>query len=157
MILLNIIFETQNTFVPRRQIINNVLMAYEIIHYLRQRRGGKQGFMLLKLDMSKTYDRVEYNYLKRVLVLLGFRANMIKLMMNCGRTTSFYVLINGVPKGLIQPSRGLRQGDHLSPYLFLLCTERLIKLLKEVERNKTVQVIKICRKAPPINHLFIYG
>lgn len=69
------------------------------------------------------------------------------------QSTSFSVLINGVRKGPITPSRGLRQGNPLSPYLFLLCTEGLIVLLKAASLRKEVFGIRICRGAPNINHL----
>lgn len=61
--------------------------------------------------------------------------------------------INGVPKRFMKPSRALRQRDPLSLYLFLMCIEELIESLKKAESNNGDQGIKICRKAPPINHL----
>lgn len=114
----NIISDSQSAFVPNHQIMNKVLVVYELIYYLRQKRGGKQGFMLLELDMSKTYDCVEWAYLERVMFTLDFMPNMIKLMMNCVKTATFSILINGFPKGFIKPSRELRQGDRLSLYIF---------------------------------------
>ncbi|KAF5454504.1 hypothetical protein F2P56_024162 [Juglans regia] len=63
------------------------------------------------------------------------------------------VLVNGVPKGPFVPSRGLRQGDPLSPYLFLLCTEGLVSLIKFAELRGDLSAVKICRGAPKISHL----
>lgn len=66
------------------------------------RKGVKnRGFMSLKLNMSKTYNQVEWTYLERVLSTLGFMLNMIKLIMNCVKTNSFSVLIKGYPKAFI--------------------------------------------------------
>ncbi|KAG2666985.1 hypothetical protein I3760_15G091300 [Carya illinoinensis] len=102
---------------------------------------GRKGFMSLKLDM------------KKIMESLGFDKKLISLIIQCVRIVSFFVLVNGSPKGSIIPSRGLRQGDLLSPYLFLLCTEDLISLLKRNVGREGVDGIRICRGAPRINHL----
>ena len=81
--------------------------------------------MAVKLDMSKVYDKVEWKYLERVMRRMGFQEKWVQLSIMCMRTVSYSVLINGEPKGRIIPTRGLRQGDPISPYLFLLCVEGL--------------------------------
>lgn len=109
--------------------------------------------MSTKLDMSKAYDRVEWGFIRTVMIVIGFNRTFIELIMFCVSSVSFSILINGESKGSIKSTRGLRQGDHLSPYLFLLCTEDLIALLKDVGRRKQISGIQICREAPNINHL----
>lgn len=109
--------------------------------------------MSLKLDMSKAYDRVECDYLEHTLNVLGFPTKFIKLIMQCVKTTSFSVLINGSSKGSILPSRGLYQGYPLLPYLFLLWTKGLVNLLNNVAQNRSLTGIKVCRGAPSVNHL----
>lgn len=70
---------------------------------------GKEGFMSLKLDMSKAYDRLEWYYLEAVMLHMGFVNKWIQLVMLCVKFVTFSILINGEPVGLIHPSRGIRQ------------------------------------------------
>lgn len=77
----HIIFYSQIVFVPERQIIDNVLVSYELVHFLTRKRWEKQGFMSIKLKLSKEYDRVEWSYQERVMVLMGFWLSLISLVM----------------------------------------------------------------------------
>ena len=94
--------------------------------------------MTLKLDVSKAYDRVEWPFLQGVMQRLGFPETQIERVMSCVTTTSFSVLVNGRPFGNVLPSRGIHQGDPLSPYLFLLCTEGFTSLLDRAEIGGTL-------------------
>ena len=69
-------------------------------------------------DMSKTYDRVEWSFLEKIIPKLGFQDSWVALIMECITTVSYFILVNGEVKGMISSSRGLKQGDPLSPYLF---------------------------------------
>ena len=83
----------------------------------------------------------------------GISGSWISLMMICVNTVSYLVLINGEPKGRIAPSRGLRQGDPISLYLFLLCAEGLSAMLQRDEVDNNLRGISMCRGAPRISHL----
>ena len=147
------ISESQSAFVPGRQITDNVLVAFETMHCIDQRQKGREGLMAIKLDMSKAYDRVEWVFLEVMMRRLGFSEGWIGLMMMCVKTVSYSVLINGEPKGKIIPTRGLQQGDPISPYLFLLCAEGLTAMLKKEECEGRISGVAVCRGAPRISHL----
>lgn len=93
------------------------------------------GNMTIKLDMSKTYDRVTWNFLKIVMHKMGLQETLVTLIMNCVCSPSLSIIINGEPKGLIHPSRGLKKWEHISPYLFLMCTKGLIAILQDAEQR----------------------
>lgn len=100
--------ESQSAFVQGRLIIDNVLVAFEMMHCIDQRKKGNEALMAIKLDMGKAYDRVEWVYLEAMMRRLGFHEKWIALIMMCVTTESYSVLINGEPKGKIIPSRGLQ-------------------------------------------------
>ena len=135
-ILLHVISPTQNAFVLGGLIIDNILVAYEVLHAMHCKKKGKKGGLALKLDVSKAYDKVKWGFLQGILTKLGFLEGWVKLMMGCVTTTSFSILIDGKPHGHIIPSRGLRQRDPLSPYLFLLCAEGFISLLQHAKAEE---------------------
>ena len=129
------------------------MVAFETLHYMRNHSSGETGYMALKLDMSKAYDRVEWAYMEKLMKKMGFGDTWVNLMMLCISKATYSVLINGEPRGQITPSRGLRQGDPLSPYLFLLCTEGFHGLSRKAEENGDTREVSICRSAPKLTHL----
>lgn len=132
-----LISESQSVFVLRRLITNNVLVAFELIHYLKQKRKGNQGYLYLNLDMSKAYDRLECDFLEAIMTKMQFDTKLISMIMQCVKIVTFSVLINGEPKGPIMSSRGLRQGDLLSPIYFYYALRGSYPYLKQVIRSFT--------------------
>ena len=138
-ILKSIIFETQSAFVADRLITDNILITFESLYHMKTQCSGKTSFMALKLDMSKAYDKVEWVFLEKILLKMGFQDTWVDMIMQCIMTVSYSILVNGQPTGLIYPSRGLRQGDPLSPFLFLFCAKGLNALLCQAANNKEIQ------------------
>ncbi|XP_013668888.1 uncharacterized protein LOC106373226 [Brassica napus] len=109
--------------------------------------------MAVKTDMSKAYDRLEWSFITSVLERLGFHQHWIGLIMQCISTVTYSFLINGSSRGKVIPSRGIRQGDPLSPYIFILCSEVLSGLCNKSQADGTIQGIQVARGSPRINHL----
>ncbi|KAK9697218.1 hypothetical protein RND81_08G022400 [Saponaria officinalis] len=125
------ITENQSAFTPGRLITDNALIAFEIFHAMKRGGEGRHGHVAIKLDMSKAYDRVEWVFLDGVMRRMGFSERWRSKVMACA-------------SGIVRPSRGLRQEDLISPYLFLL---------KAVNGGR-VHGARVCRGAPRIYHLF---
>jgi hypothetical protein len=113
----------------------------------------KKPFFALKIDMMKAYDRVEWSYLHGCLAKLGFDHNWINSVMRCVTSSRYVVRVNGELTEPVVPTRGIRQGDPISPYLFLLCTEGLSCLLQKQEVQGELQGLKNGRLGPSISHL----
>jgi hypothetical protein len=96
---------------------------------------------------------VDWNYLEMVLVKLGFHRRWVQWVMECVTTVRYSVRFNGVLFDTIQPTRGLRQGDPLSPYLFLFVADGLSKVLQDEASNRTIQGVKVSRRAPESTQL----
>jgi hypothetical protein len=106
-ILPMVISQNQSAFLPGRLITDNILAAYETLHTMHTRLWSKVGYMGIKLDMSKAYDRVEWEFLDAVMEKMGFSSRWRMLIMACVRTVTYSVVVNGQPVGNIKPSRGL--------------------------------------------------
>ncbi|MCI18209.1 putative ribonuclease H protein [Trifolium medium] len=85
--------------------------------------------------MAKAYDRIEWQFLNDTLLTMGFPPNLVATIMLCVSTVSFAVLANGQPSTTIHPHRGIRQGDPLSPYLFIICADVLSSLITKKQEE----------------------
>ncbi|XP_023906329.1 uncharacterized protein LOC112018051 [Quercus suber] len=128
-------------------------VAFEMIHHIRNRRKGKKGHMAVKLDISKAYDRVEWEFLQKIMLKIGLLEQWVNLAMETVHIASYSILINGEAKEFITPSRGIKQGDPLSPYLFLLCTEGLSSLIWRAMENQQLRGVLSCNGGVKISHL----
>ncbi|XP_042959546.1 uncharacterized protein LOC122294694 [Carya illinoinensis] len=153
-ILSKLISPNQSAFVPGRLISDNVLVAYEALHSMGTRMKGRKWSVALKLDMSKAYDRVEWGFVEVVMSKMGFPLKWINLIQTCLNSITYSILVNGAPQQKFVPSRGIRQGDPMSPYIFIICAEALTSLLNQAEKHKEITPIHIGRGPITINHLF---
>jgi hypothetical protein len=144
----DLISPNQSAFIPGRLISDNTILAYEMSHFMRRKKKGKDVFMALKLDMSKAYDRVEWPFLEGMMRRMGFNESFVQLIMKCVSTVSYRFRINGELINTVLPGRGLRQGDPISPYLFLLCAEGFLAMLNKAEAEGLLNGIKLAPNAP---------
>lgn len=110
---------------------------------------------MLKIDMDKAYDQVDWSFLVSVLVCFGFSSLWCRLVMNCVRSPWLSIMMNETYKGFFQPSRGLRQGDPLSPYLFIIIEEVLSRLLWKAFMDGRICCFSHLVGAPLVSHLFM--
>lgn len=110
--------------------------------------------MAISLDFNKAYDRVEWDFLEAVMVKMGFHEIWVRWVMQCVSTVKFHIFANGERRASVNPSRGLRQGDPLSPYLFLMVIDVLSKLLSKGLLDQRISGIKLKPSCPTLSHLF---
>ena len=118
------------------------------------RRKGRTGLMAIKIDLEKAYDHLKWSFIRDTLKLFNFPNHLISLIMSCVSTSSISVLVNGGGLDYFQPSRGIRQGDPLSPYLFILCMEVLVALITKKCQAKLWEPIKATLGGIAFSHLF---
>lgn len=145
----SIISNNQSTFILGRLISDNILVAHEMLYSMKKEKKGKVEKLAVRLDISKAYDRVEWSYIKVVLKTLSIKTQWIRLVMSRISTINYSILV-------FCSLKGFRQGDHLSPYLFLMCAEGLSYLINKFEKKGEVQGLTVSRGGRIISHfLFI--
>lgn len=133
--------------------MDNAIIAQEIIHTV-SRKKGKIGNMVIKVDLEKAYDRLEWSFIREVLQEVKFPSDLIQLIMSCVSSTPSSILFSGGALDPFYPSRGIRQGDSLSPYLFILCMEVLGRVIKEKSANGEWSPVKASKSRLAFTHLF---
>lgn len=142
----------QSSFIPGRLSTDNIVIVQEAVHSMRRKKGRK-GWMLLKLDREKAYDRIRWDFLEDTLMAARLPAEWIKWIMKCVTGPAMNLLWNGEKTEAFKPERGLRQGDPLSPYLFVLCMERLCHLIDKSIELKEWKPISLSRGGPKLSHI----
>ncbi|KAA0039770.1 LINE-1 retrotransposable element ORF2 protein [Cucumis melo var. makuwa] len=130
--------ENQMAFVKGRQIIDAILVANEAIDYWRVKK--IQGFVI-KLDIEKAFDKLNWRFIDFMLMKKGYPFKWRNWIRACISSVQYSIIINGRPRGKIQPSRGIRQGDPISPFIFVLAMDYMSRLLNSVgEKIKGVKL-----------------
>ncbi|KAL5577599.1 hypothetical protein UlMin_019298 [Ulmus minor] len=140
----------QGAFVHNRQILDVVLVATEAVEDYRIK--GERG-VIFKVDFEKAYDHVNWDFLDFVLEKKGFGVRWRSWMRGCISSANFSIMINGKPRGRFGASRGLRQGDPLSPFLFILVADILGRMMDKAVRIGEVKGFKVGREEEVVSHL----
>ncbi|XP_061371831.1 uncharacterized protein LOC133314370 [Gastrolobium bilobum] len=148
----NLIAPNQCSFIKRRNGYDNIVIAQEILHSMRRRK-WETGWMAIKLDLDKAYDRLDWQFIHNTMVDIGLPRNLIHLIDECVQTPSMNLIWNGSTTRSFKPKHGLMQGDPISPYLFVMCVERLAHLIQAAIQVKAWKPIILSKKGPPVFHL----
>ena len=130
-----------------------MIIVQELIHTMSTKKGNQE-YMAIKIDLKKAYDRLEWHFIQDVLNLYNLPQDTVKLIMSCISGSSISVLFNGGQLDPFLPSRGIRQGDLLSHYLFILCMEVLGFLIVDQCSSHLWDPIKSSQSGPSFSHLF---
>ncbi|XP_062074996.1 uncharacterized protein LOC133779006 [Humulus lupulus] len=146
LVLGHVISDTQSAFIPRRLISDNFMVSFEVMHYLKQKRKGKKGYMDLKLDMSKACDRIEWAYLRAILGKMGFTRRWVDMVLSCV-ATGFSTLINKYERrGRLKWCKVARGAPVVSQMLFA-DDSYLYCQATEGEVRNVLELLDSCEKA----------
>ncbi|KAF7835872.1 ribonuclease H [Senna tora] len=152
-VLPDFIAPNQSAFLRERLISDYILLVSELMKKINSTRRGKTSWYALKLDIKKAYDKLLWPFVEVFLRRMKFPALWIHLLMQCISTVSYNIVINGGITKEFRPSCGIRQGDPISPYLFILCANVLSCMIDWKESNGLWKGNKIARGVSPISHL----
>jgi len=144
-----LISREQSGLLEGRKILDKIIQAHEIIHTLKSR---KKNGMIIQLDFAKAYDKSSFHYMTKTMEAYGFDNHLIQWVMTLVSTTSFSILVNGSPAKPFYPSWGLRQGDPLSPFLFILMMEGLSRTIKAANEACTIKGLQLYEDCPSTTH-----
>ncbi|XP_074290339.1 uncharacterized protein LOC141617068 [Silene latifolia] len=142
-VLMDIVSMNQSAFIKDREIVDNILICQVLVRLYGRKSCTPRA--MLKIDLKKAYDSIEWAFLRDMLIALEFPDQMIQWIMVCVTTTSFTISLNGSRFGYFKGERGLRQGDPMSPLLFMLCLEYFSRILRVVTEKPEFRYHSLCR------------
>jgi hypothetical protein len=144
-----IIFKEKASYVEGRKIMDNVILACKVIHSLKT---TKTPGMFIKLDLSKDFDKISWQYMRSLLEAFGFDNHWVAWIMRLTYSTFFSILVNGMPSHPFFPSRGIHQGEPLSPFLFVIMVEGLCHYLKDFVSEGSLKGLPFPNIQPDPSH-----
>jgi len=139
-VLPKVIDSSQYAFIKGRGLMDNILVANEVMEECRHK---KKGLAIVKVDYEKAYDSINWDFLYYMLNKLGFCDRWVGWIRECLTSSSMSVLVNGSPTKEFVPKRGLRQGDPMAPFLFLIVAEGLAGLVRQAVKKELYSGIKV--------------
>ena len=139
----------QACYVEGRKIINNIIQAHKVFHSLTINR--KAG-MIMQLDIAKAYDKLSWNYIRKLLIAFGFDHSWVRWILALVTSSSFSILVNGSPLEIFSPSRGLRKGDPQSPFLFIILMEEPRRAIKQEQSSSKIKGLKLTDNVQVLTH-----
>ncbi|XP_068475153.1 secreted RxLR effector protein 78-like [Phaseolus vulgaris] len=140
----------QSAFIEGRGLLDSVLIANEVLEEYKRKR---KSCIFFKVDYEKAYDSVKWDFIYYMLRRLGFCDRWIRWIKGCLESASVSVLVNGSPTREFLPRKGLRQGDPLAPFLFLIVAEGLAGVTREVEEKKLIDSLEVGKDKVKVNML----
>ena len=155
-VLHDLIAANQSAFISGRLITDNVISTFELLQSLHKKNNRHIGFMMLKLDMSKAYGRMERAFLATIMEkMMGFSGRWVELVMECVSITHFSFCLNDQIRGDVVPTRGLRQGHPIFLYLFIMCLEAFSSLIKGAKIGGELVGLSYVKACPKLSRLFL--
>ncbi|XP_048493650.1 uncharacterized protein LOC125494124 [Beta vulgaris subsp. vulgaris] len=151
-IMPNLINHLQTSFILDRTIDENIIILKEVAHMFKKVKRGKN-VMAIKIDLTKAFDSLEWAFIRETLLGFKFPVKLVNIIMSVITSPSISVLWNGEITNDFLPTRGIRQGDPLSPYIFVLCMERHSQLIHEKVNLNLWKPLKIAKDIG-LSHLF---
>ncbi|CAK8542372.1 unnamed protein product [Lathyrus sativus] len=148
-----IVNHNQAAFIPGQQLHNHILLAYELIKGYSRKNGTPR--CLMQLDVQKAYDMLNWKALETILLEVGIPEKFVKWIMNGVTTVSYRYNINGENSRLMKSRRRIRQGDPISPFLFVIVMEYMSRLLYKMQRSPTFNHYSKCEKMELTHLTFI--
>ncbi|XP_059309987.1 uncharacterized protein LOC132061139 [Lycium ferocissimum] len=142
-ILPALVSDTQSSFVSGITLVHNVLICHDLMRHYNRKTTPR---CLVKIDLRKAYDMMKWEFIEEMLHGFGFPIKFIQLVMLCVTTTKFSIKVNGNSHGYFEGRRGLRQGDPISPLLFVLVMEYLSRVLKKMGNLPNFRFHPMCKK-----------
>lgn len=152
-LLHNIIGPTYASFLSNMRGADNAIVVQEYITHFPNMK-GKNANMILKIDLEKAFDRLKWSSIRDSLLFFKFPPNLTNLILSCISYNSISIMVNKSQTEPFHPTRRISQGDLISPYLFIICIERLSRTIDQAVMRKDWLPLSISRNGPKISHIF---